>query len=162
MPTMPAPIAYTAARNASNSENEPRMSNEFPRRTLLYCASIQDPAGRAGSVPLDVCPGCGAPGVWLGTASYLDAHFLRQFALHRGLCAIFERIRKRVAPDVRNSQILALFSEHKINGSRHVRNRSILHVAGDAHALMQRYPVKCRKLRNRMVVGLALREADVS
>jgi hypothetical protein len=67
-----------------------------------------------------------------------EAMIRPQLAFHEGLRPVFERIRKRIAPDVTDRQIFALLSKHKINSARHLGNTSVSHIPGDAHPLMQR------------------------
>ena len=119
-----------------------------------------------------VWPGCDAPAAPVGLASYFDAHFACtcsatklpsavRSALHQSLRAILERVRQRIAADVADRQRLTLLFEDEIHAAIAMRNRAGSHVSGNAHALVKRGSLQRGKLRNRVVVGLALREADI-
>src|SRR5579863_5979199 len=85
----------------------------------------------------------------------------QHFAFYQGLRAVFECVRQRVAPDVAYREVPALLGENKIDASGCVRDGTGAHVSGDAHALVQGRALKRRELCDRVVVRLALREADV-
>ena len=85
----------------------------------------------------------------------------QDFAFDQGLRAIFECIRQRIAADVAYWEVPALLGEHEIHASGDVCDGAGAHVAGDAHALVERCALERRKLGDRVVIGFALGEAHV-
>ena len=85
-----------------------------------------------------------------------------QPAFDERLRAILESIGKGIAANIADRQVLALLFEDKIDAAVRMRNRPGTDIAGNPHALMQRCGRQRGKLGDRVVVGLALRESNVS
>src|SRR5215472_5877757 len=88
----------------------------------------------------------------------LKAAVSSEIPFHESLCAVLESVRQGVASNVADRQGLILFLEHEVHATVTVRDRSRAYIPQNAHALVQRGSLKCRQFRNRVVVGLALRE----
>ena len=85
-----------------------------------------------------------------------------QPAFDERLRAILESIGKGIAANIADWQVLALLFEDKIDTAVRMRNRPSTDIAGNTHALMKGCGGQRGEFGDRVVVGLALRETDVS
>ena len=81
--------------------------------------------------------------------------------LHERLRATFERVGQRVSAPIAYRQSLPLFLQHEIDAAITMFNRAAADIARNPHALMKFRSGQRRKFADRVVVGLALRVADV-
>lgn len=126
-------------------------------RPVVGLTRLHSGRGTAGSARRGLVFG-GALGLNLLGGEMAVGH---QAALDEGLGPVFKRIGQRIAANIGNGKLFALFDKYEIDAVGEVLNGAVLNIAGDAHALARSGGRKRRKLGDRVVIGLALCIADV-
>src|SRR5580658_1740960 len=154
--------------NARSNAKEPAMSN------VLASAPASGSSARIRGIPRGGRAGLG----WLRAGSgvrirlvlrrALRLHLVgdelpvgHQPAFHQGQRPVLECVWQRSATLVTHRHCLPLFFEDEIEMTRIVLDRAVPDVPRNAHALAKGGTLQRRDFRDRVVVGLALREPDV-
>src|SRR3990172_9281241 len=153
MAAMPPPIAYSAQRNASNSENDPNRSTDCSP-ALTPAVRVRAGLWRRGAI---------RPGRGLVFRCALGLHLFgdkaparHRAALDQALRSVSKCIGQGVASDIADRKGLALGFENEIYAARKTLDGACFDIAAHTDALAQRRSVKRGEFGHRMVVSLAL------